>query len=87
MPNLVYFLRYLLSFSFCVVFLPMPTLTRKQLRRRPSVLYASHAAPSRNLGKEVVAVTVVLGSEIVDVMVTPSSVTRGMKASRSAKKH
>ena len=54
-------------------------------RQRPPSPNATNVAPSRNLGKEVVAVTVVLGSETVDVLITPSSVTRGMKASRSAK--
>ena len=64
----------------------MPTCKTQQSRRqRPSSPYAANAVPSRNLGKEVVAVAVVLGSETVDVLVMSGSITRGMKASRSAK--
>ena len=48
------------------------------------VLDAPNVASSRNLGKLVVAVAAVLGSNNADMLVTPSLVTRGMKASRFA---
>ena len=63
----------------------MPTYTHQQPRQRASVSYAPNVASSKNLGKAVVAVAVVLGSETAEVLVVPSSVTRGTKASRPAK--
>ena len=54
-------------------------------RRRPLSPYAINVAPSRNLEKAVVVVAAVLGSETVEVPATPSSVTRGTRASGSAK--
>ena len=59
--------------------------THQQPRRRPQVPYAPNVAPSRNLGKVVVVVAAVLGPETVEVLVTPNLVTRGTRASRSAK--
>ena len=53
-------------------------------RRRPSGPNAANAAPLRNLGKAVAVVAAVLGPETADVLVT-SLITRGTKASRSAK--
>ena len=41
--------------------------------------------PSRNPAKLVVVVAAVLGSETVEVLGTPNSVTRGTRASRSVK--
>ena len=57
-------------------------LTYKYQQPRP---YAANAGPSRNLGKVVVVVAVVLGLETVEALVMPSSVTHGTKASGSAK--
>ena len=54
-------------------------------RLQPSVRYAANAASSRNLGKAVVAVAAVLGSETAEVLVTPSLITRGTRASGYAK--
>ena len=50
----------------------MPTYTLQQPGRRPSVPYAPNAAPLQNLGKAVVVVAAVLGSETVEVLVMPS---------------
>ena len=50
-----------------------------------SGLHAANAVPSRNLGKAVVVVAAVPGSETAEVLATPSSVTRGSRASMSAK--
>ena len=62
------------------------TNEHQQPRRRPSVPYVSNAAPSRNLGKAVVAVAEVLGSETAEVLVTQKAVvTRGTRASGPAK--
>ena len=63
----------------------MPTYTHEQSRRRQSVWYVPNAAPSRNPEKSVVVVAVVLGSETAEVLVTPSLITRGTRAFRSAK--
>ena len=57
-------------------------LTYKYQQPRP---YAANAGPSRNLGKAVVVVAAVLGSETVEAVVTPSLITHGTKASGSAK--
>ena len=64
----------------------MPHKTPRQTRQRRSPFpYAPDAAPSRNLAKLVVAVAEVLGSETAEVLVTPSLITRGTRASRSVK--
>ena len=63
----------------------MPTYTHEQSRRRQSVWYAADAASSRNPGKTVVALAVVLGSETAEVLVTSSSVTLGTRAFRCVK--
>ena len=47
--------------------------------------YAANVAASENLGKLVAVLAVVLGSESAEVLVTPSFVTRGTRASRPAK--
>ena len=49
-------------------------------RRRQLVPHAANAAASRNPGNAVVAVAVALGPEIAEVLVTPSSITRGTRA-------
>ena len=59
--------------------------THEQSRRRQSVWYATNAAPSRNLGKSVVVVAVVLGSDTAEVPITPIFIARGTRASRPAK--
>ena len=71
------------SVRFSVI---IPTCKHQQppRRRRPDQ-YAANAASLGNLGKAVVVVAAVLGSETAEVLVMPSSVTRGTKASRSAK--
>ena len=61
------------------------TDAHQQPRRRPPGPYAANAVPSRNLGKAVVAVVVVLGSETAEVLVTQNCVTLGMRAYRCAK--
>ena len=57
----------------------------KQARRRPLVSYVPNAAPSRNLGKAVVAVAAVLGSKTVEALVTQDFSTRGTRAYMPAK--
>ena len=52
--------------------------------RQKSVPLVPHAAPSRNLGKAVVVVAEVLGLETAEVVVTPTLVTRGPRASGPA---
>ena len=54
-------------------------------QRLPSVTHARNAGPSRNLGKAVVVVTAVLGSETAEELVTQKAVTRGTRASALAK--
>ena len=61
-----------------------PPKRHQHERRRPSVQYAPNAASSRNLGKAVVVVAAVLGSETAEVLVTQNSVARGTRASRPA---
>ena len=63
----------------------MFTYAHQQPRRRPSVPYAPNAALSRNPGKIVAVVAVVLGSETAEGMGTLSLITRGTRASRPAK--
>ena len=70
--------------SLC--FLPMPTYTHQQSRRRrSSIQHVLNAASSRNLGKSVAAVAVVLGSETVEVPLTRCMLTRGTRVYRPAK--
>ena len=59
--------------------------SQPRLRRRASGPYAASAAPLGNPGKAVVVVTEVLGSGTAEGLVTPSLITRGTRASRSAK--
>ena len=47
--------------------------------------YAANVAASGNLGKAVVVLAAVPGSETVEALVTPSVVTRGTRAYKSAK--
>ena len=62
------------------------TNEHQQSRRRQLVPHALNVAPSRNLGKAVVAVAAVLGLETAEVLVTQKKlVTPGMRASRPAK--
>ena len=71
---------------FCYLFL-WPILTYKYQqshRRRPSGLNASNAVPLGNLGNAVVVVAAVLGLETAAMLATPSSVTLGTTAFRSA---
>ena len=72
--------------AFALFLWPMLTCKYQQSRLRwsPSP-YAANAAASGNLGKAVVVVAAVPGSEIVELLVTPSAATRGTKASKSAK--
>ena len=76
-------------FSVCLFVCLFVCLTNEHLqprRRRPAaVLHAANAAPSRNLGKAVVAVAVALGSGAAEVLVTQNLVTRGTRVSGSAK--
>ena len=58
---------------------------QKSRPRRPSGPCAANAALSKNLGKAVVVVAAVLGSEIADALTMSSSVTRGTRASGPAK--
>ena len=51
----------------------------------PPIFYAANVVASGNLGKVVVVVAAVPGSETAEVLVTPSSVTRGTRAYRAAK--
>ena len=55
-------------------------------RRRPSVPYVPNVAPLGNLGKAVVAVAVVLGSETAEVLATQKYATHGTRASGPAKR-
>ena len=48
-------------------------------------MYAVNVAPSRNLGKEVVVVAVVLGSKTVELMITQDFSTLGTRAYIPAK--
>ena len=63
----------------------MPTCKYQQSRRRPSGPYATNVAKSQNPGKAVVVVAAVLGPETAEMLGTSGSITRGTKASRSAK--
>ena len=70
----------------CTLSWSIPTHKHQQTqRRRPSAPCAPDVGPSGNQAKGVAAVSVALGSESVAVLATPSSATRGTRASRSAK--
>ena len=63
--------------------------TQQQYDQQPrslrlAYLHVSSAGYSRNLVKAVVAVMEVLGSRIVEMMVTQILITRGLRASRLA---
>ena len=77
-------------FLFCLFFFVLFcqcsfSYEHQQSRRRQSVPYALNAASSRNLGKSVAAVAVVLGPETAELLVTSNLITRGITASRHAK--
>ena len=71
-----------IAVTFCVcvfhhpAYLPQHSQSRQ---RRPSVLHAPNAALSRNLENVAVAVSVVRGSETVEVQVTQRLATRGTR--------
>ena len=71
------------NMTFCI--LTNASYPHKRSQRRQPVWCAPSAEPSRNLGKSVVVVAEVLGFETAEVVVTPSSITRGTGASGSAK--
>ena len=71
--------------GFLFVFEAITTHTHEQPQRRRLAWYVPNAASSGNLGKSVVAVAAVLGSEIAELLATPSLITRGTRASGPAK--
>ena len=72
-----------MSLPLCV--LTNSTCHPRQTRRLSPFLYASDAAPSRNLAKGVVVVLELLGSKSAEVLVTQNFTTRGPRVSRPVK--
>ena len=77
---LFYFQEFLLCFFLLLCFYQCPHNHHQHQRRRPSVPLVPNAAPSRNLGKGVVARAAVPGSEAAGARVTRGFSTRGTKA-------